>query len=59
MSAANVSFAGAQNLSDSTDAAQRTLYLKVFAGEVITQFEKHTVCLDKHMVKTIKSGKTA
>ena len=37
----------------------RALYLKLFSGEVITSFEKHTVVLDKHNVRTISAGKSA
>jgi hypothetical protein len=40
-------------------AAERAIDLKVFSGEVVTAFEKHTVMLDKHNVRTIKSGKSA
>jgi hypothetical protein len=35
------------------------LQLKVYAGEVVTAFEKHTIMLDKHNVRTIKNGKSA
>jgi hypothetical protein len=59
MSNANTQFIGAINRSETTDAQQRALFLKVFSGEVISSFEKHTVVLDKHNVRTIKSGKTA
>ena len=59
MTAAAVSFIGAANGVDATVANQTTLFLKVFAGEVITSFEEHTVTLDKHSVRTIKNGKSA
>lgn len=42
-----------------TDAAQQALFLKVFAGEVMTNFENQTKILDKHWVRTIASGKSA
>ena len=42
-----------------TDAAQQALFLKVFAGEVLTNFENETKILDKHLVRTISSGKSA
>ena len=32
-------------------------FLKVFAGEVITAFETANSTLDKHLVRTISSGK--
>jgi len=35
------------------------LFLKVFGGEVLTTFEKMTVMLDKHLVRTIENGKSA
>jgi hypothetical protein len=39
--------------------AQRTaLFLKVFGGEVITAFEKKSLMLDKHQIRTIQSGKS-
>lgn len=37
----------------------RALFLKVFAGEVLTAFQNSTVTLDKHLVRTITSGKSA
>lgn len=42
-----------------TDAAQQALFLKVFAGEVLTAFEQETIMLDKHWVRTIQNGKSA
>lgn len=33
------------------------LFLKVFSGEVLTAFERNNIMLDKHIVRTIKSGK--
>lgn len=60
MSNANNTWLGSNN--DSTPAnmtAERALFLKQYAGEVITAFEKHTIMLDKHNVRTIKSGKSA
>ena len=39
--------------------AQRTaVFLKVFGGEVITAFEKSSLMLDKHQIRTIASGKS-
>jgi len=59
MSASTPSFIGAANGVDATTAEQRALFLKVFSGEVIMNFEKTTVVLDKHSVRTISSGKSA
>lgn len=58
MSNANVSYIGANNAATSTLDEQRALFLKLFSGEVIMSFEKHTVTLDKHTVKTITQGKS-
>lgn len=35
------------------------LFLKLFSGEVLTQFEKTTTFTDKHQVRNITSGKSA
>lgn len=59
MTAANATVMGADNLDTGTDAKDRALYLKLYAGEVITSFEKHTVTLDKHTIRTISQGKSA
>lgn len=62
MSNATVQYIGATNLTTGVPAdldAERSLYLKLFSGEVITQFEKSTVMLDKHKIRTISSGRSA
>jgi hypothetical protein len=46
---------GQINGSGATDA----LFLKVFAGEVLTAFYQQNIFLDKHLVRTISSGKSA
>lgn len=33
-----------------------SLFLKLFAGEVLTSFEQTQVMMDKHMVRTITNG---
>lgn len=35
------------------------LFLKIFSGEVLTEFQKTTVFTDKHFVRSISSGKSA
>jgi hypothetical protein len=35
------------------------LFLKMFAGELLTAFEEANVVMDKHTVREIKSGKSA
>ena len=42
-----------------TYATDTALFLKVFAGEVLTTFECNSVMLPLHMVRTITSGKSA
>ena len=37
----------------------KALFLKVFAGEVLTAFERMTVMMSRHQVRTITSGKSA
>lgn len=37
----------------------RSLFLKVFGGEVLTAFQEQIVTLDKHMVRSITQGKSA
>ena len=45
--------------SSSPTMAQRTaVFLKVFGGEVMTAFEKKSLMLDKHQIRTIASGKS-
>ena len=55
MANANVSEIGKVNNAGTADA----LFLKVFAGEVLTSFEQATVTADKHMIRTIANGKSA
>lgn len=38
---------------------RRALFLKIFAGEVLTAFARTTVMMDKHIVRTINYGKSA
>tara|TARA_R100000458_G_scaffold19818_1_gene17549 strand:- start:4364 stop:5317 length:954 start_codon:yes stop_codon:yes gene_type:complete len=55
MANATISDIGKVNNAGTADA----LFLKVFAGEVLTSFEQATVTADKQMVRTISSGKSA
>lgn len=43
----------------SVDTDKLALFLKVFAGEVLTAFTRRTVTLDKVMTRTIANGKSA
>lgn len=45
-----------QNLSA---GARDALFMKMFAGEVLTAFTRTSVMMDKHMVRTIPHGKSA
>ncbi len=55
MSNATISDIGKVNNASTADA----LFLKQFSGEVLTSFEQTTVTGDKHMIRTIASGKSA
>jgi len=55
MSNATPSRLGQANGTGATDA----LFLKVFAGEVLTAFDREAAFKDKHMVRTIAHGKSA
>lgn len=49
-----------QNQGKGQSAADKlALFLKVFGGEVLTAFKRRSVTMDKHMVRTIQSGKSA
>lgn len=50
-----VSFGGQVNNAGAVDA----LFLKVFAGEVLTAFREQNVALDRTVVRSIASGKSA
>ncbi|WJJ60356.1 major capsid protein [Salmonella phage ST17] len=42
-----------------SDSDALALFLKVFAGEVLTAFTRRSVTADKHIVRTIQNGKSA
>lgn len=49
-----------QNPGQANNAGDRmALFLKVFSGEVLTAFERTTVTMNRHIVRTISSGKSA
>lgn len=52
-------FIGADNKVTTAMSDERALYLKMFAGEVLTAFPEYTVFVDKHRVKTATNGKSA
>ena len=51
----NVSRLGQQNQSGDV----RALFLKLFAGEVLTAFEEKNIAMGLHRVRTISNGKSA
>ena len=55
MADAIVSRLGQINGAGAVDA----LFLKIFAGEVLTSFEKTNVTMGRHFVRTISQGKSA
>lgn len=55
MANANPSFAGQINNAGDPKA----MYLKVWAGEVLTAFTENNVFAERHMTRSISSGKTA
>lgn len=59
MANATVSRLGAQDNSVGSEAAIRALFLKVFSGEVLTAFKEANIALERTMVRTISSGKSA
>lgn len=54
---ANVTVAQIAKIEGGSD--NLAMNLKVFAGEVITAFERGTVALNRHIIRTIDSGKSA
>ena len=63
MAAADANWLGRVNAANgsysTTFATQKALFLKLFAGEVLTAFEEQNVMLPVTTVRTINSGKTA
>lgn len=55
MADATVSRLGQANAAGDVDA----LFLKVFAGEVLTAFDRETAFKNRHMVRVISNGKSA
>lgn len=45
--------------NNSPDSTNRALFLKQFAGEVLTSFEERNVFMPLHRVRTISNGKSA
>ena len=56
---ASISRLGAINGAAADGSAEYSLFLKVFSGEVLSTFQESNRFMDKHMVRTIASGKSA
>ena len=59
MSGMTVTYIGANDGAHADLGEERALYLKMFAGEVLTAFPEYAIFLDKHRVKTAQNGKSA
>lgn len=59
MADANPSRLGQSDLTGGSYANDNALFLKVFSGEVLASFAQKTLMMNRHMVRTIASGKSA
>lgn len=57
MAAPNMTIASPGQVNSAGDA--KALYLKMFAGEVLTAFAENNVMASRHVTRTISSGKSA
>jgi hypothetical protein len=55
----DISRLGTTNGAAADGSAEYALFLKVFSGEVLSTFQETNLFMDKHMVRTISSGKSA
>ena len=55
----SVSRLGSVNNTIDSDNSSRELFLKQFAGEVLTSFEERNIAMPLHRVRTISNGKSA
>ena len=54
----SVVWGGAKNAADTTTAARRNLYLKLFSGEMFKGFQRNTIARDLVTRRTLKNGKS-
>jgi len=54
----NLTWGGADNGADTTTAARRELYLKLFSGEMFKGFQHNTIARDLVTRRTLKNGKS-
>ena len=55
---ADLTWGGATNLADSTTAARRSLYLKLFSGELFKGFQHNTIARDLVTRRTLTNGRS-
>ena len=55
---ASVVWGGAANAADTTTAARRNLYLKLFSGEMFKGFQRNTIARDLVTKRTLKNGRS-
>ena len=55
---ADISWSGADNGADTTTAARRELFLKLFSGEMFKGFQHNTIARDLVTRRTLKNGKS-
>jgi hypothetical protein len=55
---ASVVWGGANNAADTTTAARRDLYLKLFSGEMFKGFQRNTIARDLITKRTLKNGRS-
>ena len=55
---ADISWSGAANGADTTTAARRALFLKLFSGEMFKGFQHNTIARDLVTRRTLKNGKS-
>ena len=55
---ADLTWGGATNLAASTTDARRSLYLKLFSGELFKGFQRNTIARDLVTKRTLKNGRS-
>ena len=55
---ADLTWGGAKNLADSTTADRRSLYLKLFSGELFKGFQHNTIARDLVTRRTLTNGRS-
>ena len=55
---ADLTWGGATNLAATTTDARRSLYLKLFSGELFKGFQRNTIARDLITKRTLKNGRS-